>query len=69
MTKSFVLNVKNLTTADDVAKIQNHFATIHGVEKVDIELELKLVSIHYNEDIGSPSKLLTTLDGLGYPVR
>ena len=69
LTKSFVLNVENLHTDADAAKIREYFMNITGVEKVDIEMNLKLVSLSYSEEVGSPHKLLTAFDTLGYPVR
>ena len=69
LTKSFVLNVTNMDTDADATKIRDHFMNIHGVEKVDIEMSLKLVSLYYNEEVGSPHKLLMAFETLGYPVR
>ena len=69
LTKSFVLNVANLNTDADATKIRDHFLNMTGVEKVNIEMTLKLVSLYYNEEVGSPHKLLTALDDLGYPAR
>lgn len=69
LTKSFVLNVENLNTDADAAKIKEYFKNVAGVVKVDIEMSLKLVSLHYNEEVGSAYKLLTAFDTLGYPVR
>ena len=69
MTKTFVLNVKNLNAAEDAAKIEDYFMSRPGVEKVDIEMNLSIVTLHYNEAVGSPNKLLEAFDHLGYPVR
>jgi len=64
-----MLNIANLNTTNDEMKIRNHFMDIRGVEKVDIVLELKIVTLHYNEEIGSPHKLLTAFSDIGYEVR
>jgi len=69
LTKTFVLNIKNLNAAEDVAKIKDYFMSRPGVEKVDIEMSLSIVTLHYNEAVGSPNKLLEAFDQLGYPVR
>ena len=69
MTKTFVLNIENLNSAEDVAKIEDHFMSRPGVEKVEIEMDLKIVSLSYNESVGSPNKLLEAFNHLGYPVR
>jgi len=69
LTKTFVLNIKNLNTAEDATKIKDHFMSRPGVEKVDIEMSLSIVSLRYNESVGSPHKLLEAFDRLGYPVR
>lgn len=69
MTKTFILNIENLHSAEDVTKIRDHFMNRPGIEKVDIEMGLKLVSLRYNDQVGSPSKLLEALDYLGYSVR
>lgn len=69
MTKTFVLNIENLNSAEDAAKIKNHFLSRPGVEKIDIEMTLKIVSLHYNEAVGSPHQLLEAFNHLGYPVR
>ena len=55
MAKTFMLNVENLSSNEDIEKIKSYFETnLEGVEKLDINLSLKLVSVHYNEGIGSP---------------
>jgi len=69
VTKTFVLNIENLNSAEDVAKIEDHFMSRPGVEKVEIEMDLKIVSLSYNESVGSPNKLLEAFNHLGYPVR
>lgn len=69
MNKSFVLNIKNLHTDADAAKIRDHFLNIHGVERVEIEMDLKLVSLFYSDEVGSPHKLLTAFETIGYHVR
>ena len=69
MTKTFVLNLENLETMEDAQKIEHYFLERPGVEKVEIELNLKLVSLYYNEGAGSPHKLLKAFDSLGYPVK
>lgn len=69
MTKTFVLNIENLNSADDAAKIEDHFMSRPGVEKVDVEINLNIVSLSYNEAVGSPNKLLEAFGKLGYPVR
>jgi len=69
LAKTFVLNLENLETTADAQKIENHFLKRPGVEKVAVELGLKIVSLHYNEDVGSPHKLLEAFTKLGYPVK
>ena len=69
MAKTFVLNIRNLDTAEDAAKIEEHFMNLLGVEKVEIEMSLNIVSFCYNESFGSPQLLLDALENLGYPVR
>jgi len=69
LAKTFVLNIKNLNTAEDAAKIEDYFMGRPGVEKVEIELGLSIVSLRYNETFGSPNKLFEAFDRLGFPVR
>lgn len=69
MTKTFVLNIENLNSTEDTAKIEDHFMGRPGVEDIEFEMDLKIVTIHYNESIGSPNKLLQAFTKLGYPVR
>ena len=69
MNKSFVLNIENLNTDADATTIYDHFMNIHGVERVKIELDLKLVSLYYSDEVGSPHKLLTAFETIGYHVR
>lgn len=69
MTKTFVLNVRNLKTEEDAAKIEQHFMTLPGMEKIEIEMNLSIVSLYYNDAVGSPQKLLEAFDIIGYPVR
>ncbi|MFQ7057380.1 MAG: copper chaperone [Turicibacter sanguinis] len=50
MVKTFMINVENLKTDEDVKKIESYFETnLDGVEKLDINLSLKLVSVRYND--------------------
>lgn len=70
MAKTFMLNVENLSSNADIEKIKSYFETnLEGVEKLDINLSLKLVSVHYNEGIGSPKYILDAFNHLGYTVR
>ena len=69
MTKTFILNVKNLNTAADAAKIEDYFMKLVGVEKVVVELDLSIVTLYYGEAVGSPNKLLNAFGKIGYPVR
>lgn len=70
MAKTFMLNVENLSSNEDIEKIKSYFETnLEGVEKLDINLSLKLVSVHYNEGIGSPKYILDAFNYLGYTVR
>jgi len=69
LSKTFVLNIRNLDTADDAVKIENYFMNRPGVEKVVIEMSLSIVSLRYNETIGSPMQILEAFEQLGYPVR
>lgn len=69
LSKTFVLNIENLNTPADATRIETYFMEMHGVERVDIEMSLNLVSIRYNEELGSPNKILSAFEVLGYPVR
>ena len=69
LSKTFILNIRNLDTVEDAVKIENHFMNLPGVEKVDIEMALNIVSLRYNESVGSPHQLLEAFEQLGYPVR
>ena len=70
MAKTFMLNVDNLSSNADEKKIRDYFETnLDGVEKLDINLSLKLISVHYNEGIGSPKYILDAFNHLGYTVR
>ena len=70
MVKTFMINVENLKSDEDVKKIQNYFETnLDGVEKLDINLSLKLASVRYNDSIGSPKYILDAFNRLGYTVR
>ena len=69
MTKTFILNLENLDTVEDAEVIESHFLKRPGVEKVAVELSLKLVSLYYNEKVGSTHKLLEAFGTLGYNVR
>ena len=69
MAKTFMLNVDNLSSNEDEKKIRDYFETnLDGVEKLDINLSLKLISVHYNEGIGSPKYILDAFNHLGYTV-
>jgi len=69
VTKTFVLSVENLNSSEDATKIEDYFLSRPGVEKVTVEMDLKIVSLSYNESVGSPKKLLEAFGTLGYPVR
>ena len=69
MSKTFILNIDNLKSNDDIKRIKQHFSTVVGIEKVDIDTELNIVSIRYNENVGSPNAILESFETLGYPVR
>ena len=70
MAKTFMLNVDNLSSKKKKKKIRDYFETnLDGVEKLDINLSLKLISVHYNEGIGSPKYILDAFNHLGYTVR
>jgi len=64
-----VLNIRNLETAADAVKIEDYFMSKPGVEQVDIEIDLNIVSLRYNEAVGSPHQLLEAFERLGYPGR
>ena len=69
-TKTYVLNIGNLNTDEDAAKIEEYLLSQTGVEKVNIEMSLSIVSICYDESaIGSLNKIHECFDKLGYPVR
>ena len=82
MAKTFMLNVDNLSSNEDEKKIRDYFETnLDGVEKLEslssscisfifsIKSSLKLISVHYNEGIGSPKYILDAFNHLGYTVR
>ena len=70
MAKTFVLNIANLKNEDDVKKIQDYFDhNLKGIEDLKFELSFKLVSIRYNESVGSPKNILDAFDSLGFTVR
>ena len=70
MAKTFMLNVDNLSSNEDEKKIRDYFETnLDGVEKLDNNLSLKSISVHYNEGIGSPKYILDAFNHLGYTVR
>lgn len=69
MSKTFVLNIRNLETAEDAAKIEDFFMKKTGVEEVEVEMDLNIVSLRYNDTFGSPYKFLEAFEQLGYPVR
>jgi len=70
MSKTFILNIKNLKVEADAAKIRDYFRhNLEGIEELDINMKLSLVSVKYTESIGSPKYILDALDHLGYPVR
>ncbi len=70
MVKTFMINVENLATNEDTKRIEDYFKTnLEGVENLDINLSLKLVSVRYNDSIGSPKYILDAFDRLGYKVR
>lgn len=70
MVKTFMINVENLVTNEDAKKIEDYFKTnLEGVENLDINLSLKLVSVRYNDSIGSPKYILDAFNRLGYKVR
>lgn len=70
MVKTFMINVENLATNEDAKRIEDYFKTnLEGVENLDINLSLKLVSVRYNDSIGSPKYILDAFDRLGYKVR
>ena len=68
--KTYVLNIENLNTDEDSAKIEEFLMSQSGVERVDIEMSLSIVSIHYNQaSVGSLNQILEGFTKLGYPVR
>ena len=70
MSKNFILNVNNLKTENDSKKIKDYFLnSVSGIEKVDIDMDLKIVSVFYNESVGSPNVILESLERIGYPAR
>ena len=70
MVKTFMINVENLVTNEDAKKIEDYFKTnLEGVENLDINLSLKLVSVRYIDSIGSPKYILDAFNRLGYKVR
>jgi len=70
MSKTFILNIRNLNGETDAENIRDYFRNnLEGIESLDINLNLSLVSVKYTESIGSPKYILDALDRLGYPVR
>jgi len=70
MAKTFVLNIANLNNDADIKKIQDYFEhNLKGIEDLKFELSFKLVTIRYNESVGSPKNILDALDYLEYTVR
>lgn len=70
MSKTFILNIKNLNGDADAKIISEYFHdNLVGVKSLDINLKLSLVSVNYTESIGSPKYILDAFERLGYPVR
>lgn len=70
MSKTFVLSIENLQDDADIKRIENHFKNnLPGIEHLDINLSLKIVSVRYNDSIGSPNSILGAFNYLGYSVR
>ncbi|HAX72059.1 MAG TPA: copper chaperone [Firmicutes bacterium] len=70
MAKTFMLSISNLKDHHDVKIIEDYFYNnLKGVEKVDVNLTLNLVSVTYNDSIGSSNYILDALNRLGYSVR
>ena len=69
-TKTYVLNIENLKTKEDAVKIEEYLMEKTGIEKVEIEMSLSIVSIYYDESsIGSLNQIIEGFHKLGYPVR
>ncbi|MCL1949059.1 MAG: heavy-metal-associated domain-containing protein [Turicibacter sp.] len=70
MSKTFILNIQNLNTEADSGKIREYLlSNLDGIEELEINLPLSLVTVKYTESIGSPKYILDALDRLGYTVR
>ena len=70
MAKTFILNIKNLNGDADEIKIRDYFrSNLDGIEQLDINMTLSLVSVKYTESVGSPKYIIDALDRLGYTVR
>lgn len=70
MSKTFILNIQNLSSDADAAKITEYLqANLEGIEALDINMSMSLVTVKYNETIGSPKYILDALDRIGYTVR
>jgi len=70
MAKTFIINIDNLVDDSDIKKIETYFKEhLKGIEKLKFELPYKLVTVRYNESIGSPKNILDAFEHLGYPVR
>ena len=70
MAKTFMLNIERLNDESDVKKIENYFKeNLKGIEDLKFELSYQLVSVRYNESIGTPKNILDAFEYLGYPVR
>ena len=69
-TKTYVLNLGNLNTDEDAIRIREYLMNQSGVEKIDIEMSLSIVSIYYDESSAlSLNKIHEGINRLGYPVR
>ena len=70
MAKTFIINIDNLVDDSDIKIIETYFNKhLNGVENLKFEISYKLVTVRYNESVGSPKNILDAFEHLGYPVR
>jgi hypothetical protein len=70
MAKTFIINIEGLNDDSDSKKIENYFAeNLKGIEDLKFDFSYQLVTVRYNEGIGTPKNILDAFERLGYPVR
>jgi len=70
MAKTFIINIDRFNDDSDIKKIETYFnENLKGIEDLKFDLAYKLVTVRYNESIGTPKNILDAFEYLGYPVR